>query len=214
MKIVLRNLISLIRAYARFYFQIYNDTETAFKEKKIVDIVINGLLLLALVLLPFSIVVLAYIYRIAILAVVVIVWAFIVEAKERRGQQADNPAFYNQQIADRVTVIITEILTTLYDELGIIKPYDTYFVWATPTYVNDRWCYHAKAKQSDKAQTDPDSLLEIMTIINRRAAEIGAPIVVTDVHPRGKMFVFDVEITNNIASYMMPSEDTTHDRYF
>ncbi|MCL2605576.1 MAG: hypothetical protein FWD90_13975 [Defluviitaleaceae bacterium] len=121
---------------------------------------------------------------------------------------------YDQQKAQRVAEIMTEILTVLYTELGIRKPYDVYSVWSKPTYNGSEWLYHAKARQSDNVQLDDDSLLEYRVLINGRASDISAPLTVTDIHPRGKTFVYDIAVTDNVVYYQTPSEMSKNDRDF
>jgi hypothetical protein len=112
---------------------------------------------------------------------------------------------HDQPTTDRIAEIMTEVLTTLHAEIGIKKPYDAYSVYQAPTYQDGRWVYHAKAAHAEAVQLDDDSIAEYMASINGRAAAIGAPIMVTAIHPRGKNFVYDVVVTGNVICYETPN---------
>ena len=116
--------------------------------------------------------------------------------------------FIDYQIVNRIAKLMTEILTLLHAEIGIRKPYDVYSVWMNPTRSDDgtKLTYHAKARQSDTVQLDPDSLEEYVSLINGRAIDISAPLRVTQIHPRGNTFVYDVAVTDAVSEYVSPDE--------
>ena len=118
------------------------------------------------------------------------------------------------EMATRVAEIMTEVLTVTHAEVGIRKPYDVYSVWKHPTKNGEVWTYHAKARQSDTVQLDNDSLEEYAALINGRARDISAPLAVTDIHPRGNTFVYDISVTEAAMSYLTPKEVEAIDRDF
>lgn len=120
------------------------------------------------------------------------------------------------QKVNRVAKLMTEILTILHSEIGIRKPYDVYSVWMNPTRSDDgtKLTYHAKARQSDTVQLDDDSLEEYVALINGRALDIGAPIWVTQIHPAGNTFIYDVSITEAVLTYVSPDESKALRRGF
>lgn len=134
---------------------------------------------------------------------IVLVVALWLKKKMRKTAQT-----VNYQIVDRVTVLMTEILTLLHADIGIKKPYDVHSVWKPPTISEDgeKLTYHAKARQSENVQLDGDSLDEYVSLINGRALDIGAPIQVTQIHPLGNTFVYDIYVTNGIFGYVSPNE--------
>ena len=118
------------------------------------------------------------------------------------------------QKVDRVAVLMTETLTLLHAEIGIRKPYDVYSVWMNPTRNDDgtKLTYHAKARQSDTVQLDDDSLGEYVSLINGRAIDIGSPLWVMQIHPRGNTFVYDVSVTEAVSTYVSPNEAKALDK--
>jgi len=124
--------------------------------------------------------------------------------------------FIDYQKVDRVAKLMTEILTLLHLEIGIRKPYDVYSVWMNPTRSEDGTAltYHAKARQSDSVQLDDDSLEEYVALINGRALDIGAPLAVTQIHPRGNTFVYDVSVSESVLVYVSPDEAKALDKDF
>ena len=143
-----------------------------------------------------------------IFAIVVIVLLF------RLGGKTNEINMFDYQKAYRVATLMTELLTLLYIEIGIRKPYDVYSVWMNPTINGEVWTYHAKARQSDNVQLDPDSLDEYIALINGRAIDISAPIRVTKIHPRGNTFVYDVFVTEAVKFYLTPQEIEKLDKDF
>jgi hypothetical protein len=125
------------------------------------------------------------------------------------GETIENAIVTRRQSAlpkdTSVANIITEILTTEYAEAGIKIPTDVYSVYVAPSKESGEWIYHAKAKQSDDCKLDSDSLESYKSFINARARDIGAPIKVTDIHPRGKWFEYDIVVTGNVENYQSPS---------
>ena len=109
-------------------------------------------------------------------------------------------------MANRIAELMTEILTVVHAEVGIRKPYDVYFVWVKPTHDGKEWTYHAKARQSDTVLLDDDSTREYLEIINERAVDIGAPLKVTKIHPRGKKFIYDISTMEVAKTYISPNE--------
>jgi hypothetical protein len=115
-------------------------------------------------------------------------------------------ATYDNGAANKVNSITTEILTVIHGEVGIKKPYDECAVWKEPTQEEGGgWLHHAKATQSKDAPLDDDSLEEYRAIFNGRAADLGAPIQVTAIHPRGRLFVYDIVTTGAVNNYQSPN---------
>ena len=135
------------------------------------------------------------------IAIIIGVILFLWERKSRPITQI--PVY---QMANRTAELMTEILTLLHAEIGIRKPYDVYSVWKHPTKDGEVWTYHAKARQADNVQLDLDSLEENKALINGRAADIGAPLEVTNIHPRGNVFIYDISVTEAALSYLTPKE--------
>ena len=153
-----------------------------------------------------TIAILFYIYRETIRDIAIIIGIILFFWERKSKPIAQIPVY---QMAVRTTELMTEILTLLHAEIGIRKPYDVYSVWKNPTKSGEVWTYHAKARQADNVQLDPDSLEEYMALINGRAEDIGAPLEVTNIHPRGNTFVYDVSVSGAALSYLTPKEAET-----
>jgi hypothetical protein len=166
-----------------------------------------------LIATPIFVVFLLYIFRAAIMNFLTGVAAIIFLVFLFKPDTVTNTVNHLYK-AERVAELMTELLTLLHADIGIRKPYDVYSVWKNPTRNGAGWAYHTKARQSDSVQLDTDSLAEYISLINGRAQDIGAPLTVTAIHPRGNTFIYDVTVTDAVMAYRSPAEVKAVDRDF
>jgi hypothetical protein len=166
-----------------------------------------------LIATPILVVLLLYIYRVVIMNFLIHIGVIIFLVFLFKRETVTNTVHHLVK-AERVAELMTELLTLLHADIGIRKPYDVYSVWKNPTKNGAGWTYHAKARQSDSVQLDTDSLTEYGALINGRAQDIGAPLTVTAIHPRGNTFIYDITVTDTVMAYRSPAEAKAADRDF
>jgi hypothetical protein len=98
---------------------------------------------------------------------------------------------FDQAKSDEIAEYMTILLTSLCGQICVYRPIDVCSVWHPPIKRGGRWIYRAKATQHN-ALLDTASLKDYEVLINRRAADIFAPIRVTSVMPQGMFFVYEV----------------------